>query len=754
LSDIRERLLGIFQVEHAEHLQKIRSILALHHQVGATAETDLDEAFRRAHSLKGAARAVDLPPVEALAHRLETLFSRVRQRTLPLDGRATQVIHQVLDSSEDCMTSLAENRTPTESSGALRAIEQLLDATPEIARGSSVQPPAPLRGSANDLPELTPESTRDAPAQAFRAIEMVRVRVEDLDRVVRCSGQLLTESLRQCLVTEQMSRMGREIAELEMEWSRFRQNSANFLRASSANRDAARAVRHLDAAEQKLQALARQSRTTALLQQRSAWASRNLSEQLQRDVWSARMVPAESFFEGFGRMVRDLARDEKKEIEFRVEGSDVRADRVVLQTLKDPVMHLLRNAISHGLEKPEERVSKGKPPAGSLALRIQCERRQLVIAVEDDGRGIDFERVGQVGVQRGLLSETQRRARAPLDLARIIFHPGFSTADTVTALSGRGMGLSVVLEASRSLQGDVELRTKTGPGTLFVVSVPLTVSSQRLLLVRCQGQTFGIPTHGVERLYRIKAAQLETVQGKPAASLDGAQFSLFSLEHLLGIGKLAIGEGAPGFDKDVLPVMLLKSGTKRAAILVDAFLNKREALVQDLGIPSGTSRMVTGAVLLEDGTAAMVLNPVHLIERCNDSEAPPWKTAAPATKKVSARILVVDDSITTRSLEKSILEAYGYLVRVAVDGLEALRLLREEKPDLVISDIQMPGMDGFELLETIKGDKALNHIPVIIVSSVERAVDQERGLALGAEAYIVKRSFDQRELLDTIQQVL
>lgn len=746
MSDIHHKLFAIFQAEHSEHLQKIRSLLALLDRVDEQGtRADLDEAFRRAHSLKGAARAVDLPSVERLAHRLETLFSRVREGALHLDSNVTQIIHQVLDSSEDCVALFAENRVPSEPAGALQAIEDLLGVAPPAARtGAAKSPPLSAASAEESAPSRTAPATRPIAAR-----EMARVRGEDLDRLVRSTGQLLAESLRQSVVTEEMAKIRREISELEADWDRLRQHSGTPLGRRGEAVGGFEMARSFESAGQKLRSLAKRSRTAALLQQRSAWSLRNLSEQLQQDVWSARMVPAESFFEGLGRMVRDLARDERKQIDFRVEGSDVRADRIVLQAVKDPVMHLLRNSISHGIETPAERSRKGKPPAGTLTLRIQSEQRHLIIGVEDDGRGLDLERIGEVGVGRGLLSEAERSNCSVHDLARMIFQPGFSTATTVTELSGRGMGLSVVYEAVRRLQGDVELKTKQGPGTLIVLSVPLSVSSHRLLMVSCQGQTLGIPTHCIQRLYRVQTKQLETMQGKPMVRVDGLQFPLHSIAHLLGME-----DDSRSLEKSVLPVMLLKSGSRRAAVLVDAFLNERDALIQDLGTQSSASGLVAGGVLLENGTVSIALNGMHLLERCSAPDVPALKRALQPIKKPPARILVVDDSITTRSLEKSILEAYGYRVRVAVDGVEALRVLRDERVELVISDIEMPQMDGFGLLEAIKGDQSLRDIPVIIVSSLERAEDQERGLALGADAYIVKRTFDQRELLQTIQQIL
>jgi two-component system chemotaxis sensor kinase CheA len=508
--------------------------------------------------------------------------------------------------------------------------------------------------------------------------------------------------------------------------------------------------RYLDFVEHQMRLLSGQARAAHLLQQRASWSLRRLGEQLQEDVRRARMVPAEGVFEGFRKMVRDLARDEGKEVEFEVGGLEAEADRMVLQALKDPVMHLLRNAVSHGIEPPGDRRAKGKPPAGRVALRVEARGNRLRIAVEDDGRGIDLKRVAGVAVQRGLLSESEAAAASPQELTRLIFQPGFSTARAVSELSGRGMGLSVAYEAVTRLQGEIALHPREGPGTAVVLSVSLTVSTHRLLLVACRGQTFGLPAHGVERLHRVQTQDVETVEGRPVVRLQGQPVPLASLAHLLDLGESEVSaEGG------ALPVVALRSGDGRLAVAVDALLSVQDSLIQDLGIPMAGGDRLSGGVLLEDGSVCLALNPAGLVRAFQESGgAPALKTTGPAPEKRTPAILVVDDSITTRTLEKSILEAHGYRVQVAVDGAEALDRLRAGGVDLVVADIQMPRVDGFALLEEMKRDRRLSQIPVILVTSMERREDQERGLALGADAYIVKRKFDQRELLEAVEQMV
>ncbi len=731
MTDIRQKLAAIFQGEHAEHLEHIRSILALLENVAdAHGRIELDEAFRRAHSLKGAARAVDLDAVEELASGIETLFSRVREGSLPLDPLAIRVIQRALDASEECVIAFRDNRTPALPAAALLAIEDLAGMPQRWAAATA------------DLPAATVPA-RSAPAGSQPA-ELVRLPAENLDRLVRSTGLVLMESQRQAGVTGALGALDFQIAEVAAECARFRKASAAPLWRLASQPEYASVTRHVGFVEQKVRLLTAQSKAARQLQQRSAWNLQRSAEQLQRDVWSARMAPAEDLFEAFRKMVRGLAARENKLIDFRLSGSAVRADRIVLQALKDPVMHLLRNAISHGIEMREERITKGKSPVGSLLLRLDSQRGRLIVEVEDDGRGVDLEKVATV------LAKDEPGAHSPEELAQAIFRPGFSTSSMVNHLSGRGMGLSVVYETVHRLQGDVVLRPRESAGASFLLSVPLSVSTSHLLILRAAGQTFGIPTHGIERLYRIPVERLETLQAKPVVMLEGHPIALYGLAHLL-----QIGETAPALPGDMLPVMVLKSAERRFAIWVDEFLSERDALIQELGMACPSTGNISGGALLRAGTVFIVLNPAGLVGSCARSTAAPLpRKSTPLVQETAPGILVVDDSITSRSLEKSILEAHGYRVRTAVDGLEALEFLRHEKADLIITDIQMPRMDGFGLVEALKADNGLKGIPVIIVSSLESPQDQERGLLLGADAYVVKRKFDQTELLDAIRQMI
>jgi two-component system chemotaxis sensor kinase CheA len=729
MKDIRQRLLATFHIEHREHVEEIRALLeVIGNSAGQPGGAELDEAFRRAHSLKGAARAVDLRSIEGLAHRLETLFSKVRQGVLPFGKDVVGAVQVVLDASEDCIVALGENRPAPGLAHALQAIDGVLGT--ELGTEAETSPPDPV--------------------PAFQPVETMRVTAQNFDGLLRSAGGLLAERDRQNQVTEHLNGMARQIASMEMEASHIRRKAAAPLRRLRGEREFSRVSSFLDGMEEHVRSLSRQAATVRRLQERSCWTMQHLAKQLQRDVWQARMVPAESLLEGYRKMVRDLANDLSKEIEFRATCAGVHVDRRVLEVIKDPLMHLLRNAVSHGIEARHERIAQGKSPVGLLTLRVDVQGSRLTIAIEDDGRGVDFARVVEVAVRQGILSEPDMARVSPQQLARILFQPGFSTSRSVTDLSGRGMGLSVVDEAVRRLQGEVSLRPADGGGTSIHLSLPLSVSTQRLLLVNCGGQPFAVPIHTIERLHRIRLEDVATLEGKSVITLEGEAVPLFSLHQLLNL------DPSPADTRrDTLRILVLRSADRRAAIAVDTFLWERDAVIQDLGPAAPRDGKISGGILLEDGAVAFVLNATELLETAAHLAAPFFfKTTEPVQEGPAPSILVVDDSMTTRTLEKIILEAHGYRGRVAVDGMEALAQLRVEKADLVVTDVQMPRMDGFALLEAMKKDRNLSQIPVIVVTSLEHRADQERGLALGAGAYIVKQKFDQAELLSAIRQIL
>ncbi|MEO5968864.1 MAG: response regulator [Bdellovibrionia bacterium] len=707
--DLKQKLLAAFEVEHKEILQRIRANLVLiEGKEGPPDPKWLDEAFRMAHSLKGASRVVDYNEVMTFAHSLETLFAKARKGELLLDKEILSSIHSTLNSIETSIEATRQNKS------------------------SSVTNTKPV----------------DQP------VESLRLNATHLDQILSTAGEFITSKRNQTETSTQLTKAGRIIRGMEKEWSFCRKLNAAQLRQLTLVPEFGGISQYFHSVERGLRSLSRQVRQVSKLHQRNSWELRRMSEQLQEDVQHARMVPAQSVFEGFHKMTHDLATDTRKQIGFRAIGLEIEADRLVLQALKDPVMHLLRNSISHGVESPEERARAGKPTTAQVILRIESNRGLLKVYIEDDGNGINYEKIKQRAIQEKLVTAEAVNSVDPSQLTELMFRPGFSTANEISDISGRGMGLSVVQETVKRLRGQIEIVSTPGQKTTFVLSIPIKLSTHRVLIVSIGNQIFGIPSYGIERVLKIEKDELQAIGGKPVLMLNDKPLSFVGLGDLIGTSDASIQlNGKVG---KTISVVILKSGGKRLALAVDSFLNERETLIQDLqSFTLANLIYINGVMNLEDGTLCIVLNPIELVDSFKEkNQIPSFKSETESNQILQKRILVVDDSITTRTLEKSILEAKDFHVTLAIDGVEALELLTTDAFDLIISDVEMPRMDGFTLLKEIKGNPRLAKIPVIMVTSVANAADQERGLHLGAYAYLIKQKFDQNALLETIGQIL
>lgn len=727
--DLLNKLLVSFQAEQRDHLEKIRGILDDLAKSGRGPGPQLEEAFRRAHSLKGAARAVDLRQIETLAHSVEAIFSRIREGRLRMEKTTLKTIYLVLDAIEDWVVAYFRKQALPETVKALDAAAALLgaEAVPHPAAHDALPAePAPL------------------------AADALTVSAKSMEQVWEASGRVFVEMVGQGAVTRKLAQVESQILDLDTEWDRVKRTRGRTLEQLAHAPQFSPITRYLDIMDRHVRCLRKEVRDLRRIHSRGSWGLRQAGEHLREEVLQARMVPAENVFQGFRKIVRDLARDEGKEVGFTAEGLAVQADRLVLQALKDPLMHLLRNAVTHGLETPADRHGRGKQQAGSALLRLRAQGNLLMVTVADDGRGVDWKTVAEHAAKRRFLPQEEAESASPEALGRLLFLPGFSTCRMVTDLAGRGMGLSVVAETVKQFQGSVELRSRENAGTTIEIAVPIAVSTHRLLIVESAGQRFAIPAAALQCLVRVSIDQIKTVAGKSVVAVGDRPVPILSLAGLLGLGDAAVK-----VEGERVPVAVLNSPGGNAGLAVDSFVTEIEAVVKNLH--GGAERVTAfgGAILTGDGAVVLVLDPGEIIERFRTAKGGAVVRAekAPSPKRTPT-ILVVDDSVTTRTLEKGILEAHGYQVALAVDGEEALQKLRSESMDLAIVDLQMPRIDGFQLIEQMKKDPRLASLPVIIVSSLESREEKERGLALGADAYIIKRKFDHKGLLEAIGQIL
>lgn len=756
--DIRQRLLAAFDLEHKDHLAAIRNALR---DAEATGDApDLVDIHRRAHSLKGAARAVDLPEVEAISHRLEAAFIAVQKGELPLDPASVGVVRRSLDAIEDLVAWSLQGGDAVETAGVLAD----LDALAAGRSGGAVPAPSPAAAR-----PVIRTNARPAPAQRDRAADadsaaLVRIAAQGLERLSETASALLPEVEAQAGLGEQLRTMRREWRALDRAWRHLRVQIGRGVRADAAAGadglpdalpsalDGRGALPALMAFERRFRALGGALDSAHRSHDRLLWSMRRWGGGLQQDMRRLRMLPAENQLSGLGRMVRDISRAEGKEVEVDVRGLEVEADRTVLQRLKDPILHIARNAISHGIETPAERLALGKRPAARVTIAASVEGARLRLRIEDDGRGLDRAAILRKAAERGLIDAAELSAGEDMPQERLtefLFHPGFSTAARTTELAGRGMGLAIARREVERLQGNLTIADRADGGTAVTIEVPLSLLSQRLVFVLVQDQTLAIPSADVVRLRTASAQSLFSGTGTPMTRIGEEEIPVTSLAALLGMEAPVVPSAERG-----LSLVVVRAGDRRLALAVDRFVATRETVVtaaEETGLDSGR---YLGTVLMDDGGPALVLNIPGLMPLPGSTLPAPARPAEEATP-ARAHILVVDDSITTRTLEKSILEAHGYRVTLCVDGREALERLSEGmEVGLIISDVEMPRMDGFALLQAVKADKRLEEIPVILVTSRASDEDRERGLRLGADAYIVKTRFDQNELLAGIRRLL
>lgn len=755
--EMLKRLLATFKVEADEHLKALTAgLLTLEqHPSGDAAKEVVETIFREAHSLKGAARAVNHSAIEALCQSLESVFAALKSGSLPVSTPLLDQLHQALSGLAGLLRGQADaaDEVPPD-------IARLINQVNRLAAGEVITPVV-ASTPADDEPPADPEPYQ-APVLANPSTDAVRVTTTKLDTVMGQVEALLAPRLaaRQrllelrettALVTQwKKSRVGIQPALRRLE--RLQRPSADLPENRDGLAELQTVLAYLEREQHFLESL---DEGLTRLNKAAARDHRNLSgitDGLLQDVMEMQLLPVATLLDSLSLLVRELARAQGKAVTLNTRGGEIEADRRVLEEIKDPLIHLIRNAIDHGIEPSEVRQSRGKPPRGSVTISVsQLDGGKLELLVSDDGGGIDADAVRSAAEKLSATSHLGENPDDPQEALGLVFQSGVTTSPIITDVSGRGLGLAIVREKVERLGGSVSIQSDIGTGTRFRIVLPLSMALFRGVLVNVGGRTCVVPSTGVERVARVSRENISTVENRETIVLDGPALALVSLADLLELPR----SGTADHDSH-LYVVVLCLGEARIAFQVDELLGEQEILLKGLGPQLKRVRNVTGASQLGTGEVVPVLNVADLMESAIRYVAP---TRLPAEAKPSARdrlksILVAEDSITSRSLIKNILESAGYAVTTAVDGVAAFTALKSAAFDLVVSDVEMPRMDGFDLTARIRADRQLADLPVVLVTALEAQEDRERGIDVGANAYIVKSSFDQSNLLETIRRLI
>lgn len=770
--EIRRQLVESFKTEQAEHVQKItQGLLALEkNPQEAQRQALLDEIFREAHSLKGSARAAGVSLVDALGHAMENLLLNAKEGRLTFSPELFDLLYLVLDAVERVLGQLesGDAAPPADVLTLLARLEAMN--TPSTNGEHEVQ--SEERGAKSEEGKVWSNGVEAQEAAVLALVggdETIRISVSKLDALMAQFSELLGAKIRAEQRLAEISQMQRTAANWNKEWIGLRGSYHRLLRNQEGNRldlgnpgpkgngyagkDVEALLNFAGRNQNQLRALLAQSNTLYRQFSNDTMRLSLTIDELQEEIKRARMLPLATITAAFGRMVRDLARQQSKEITFSVSGGETEIDKRVLEQIKDPLIHLLRNAVDHGLEPAAERQASGKAASGHIHLSASQQGHHILVMVEDDGRGLDLPAIRQAAVRRGSIGPAEANKLSDEAAALLIFHSGLSTSRIITDISGRGVGLDVVRQNVEELHGNLAVTSRPGQGTTFTLTLPLTLASSRGLLVRAGGQTFALPHSTVERMLQVRHSDVTSVEGRQLLTYQGRPVALAWLEDVLELPRQS-----PGRNREQLTIVIISVAEKRLGLVVDSLEGEQEIVIKNMGQQLVKVGGIAGATVLGSGQVILVLHAADLVKLA--ARTTPRATALvavqPEEEKQQPVILVVDDSITTRTLEKNILEAAGYRVRLASDGEEAFASLitGDELPDLIISDVNMPRLDGFKLTGRVKQDKRYAHIPVILVTSLDSPADKARGIEVGADAYIVKSGFNQGNLLETIEQLI
>ena len=734
------KFLARFVEEAREHCSRISDGLLNLEKSPGDAET-VNALFRSAHTIKGSSRMMKLSGVTELAHKMEDILDAVRGGKIPLAASVSDSLFRGVDALSAMLERITAGDSSVEAPVELCAELALAAAIPAAGDDSMPLEPLPAAPSAQSVPlvppveQITTAASEPAPVSTStkaRQADYLRINAAKIDDLIRLMGEIVSEQGR-------LRRHIGRLSDIERATARHLKTVTGVLQSGDTEHES------LNESGAALQLSLRQSvramSAASLMQD-------HLIGDLQETSLRMRMQPLSTVFDPLRRTVRDLAHEQGKDIDFVVEGGDTELDRKIIDRIGDSLMHMIRNSLDHGLENPEERVAAGKTPKGTINLSAFYDSGCVTISLGDDGRGLSVEKIREKAVAKRLFEADTLAGMSRAEITDLIFMPGFSTSPIITDLSGRGVGMDVVRKSIvDELKGTIIIETREGNGTTFLLRLPLNLAVFPLFLVSIGGRTCALPATSIVEMLSVQRREIIEIVNKRAIRLREQIVPVENLAALLRLPAEVTAETGEAL------IVIIRDGEEKLGLVVDEIIGREEMVVKPLPLHLQNLRMVSGVTIGEQDSIINILHIPELIRQAREI-AEPGRQRPAAREDHAATVLVVDDSINTREIEKSILEAYGYTVVTAEDGEEAFEMTRETLYDLIVTDVEMPRLDGFSLTKRLRDDVRYRNVPIIIVTSLEKDEDKKRGITVGANAYIVKGAFDQSNLIETVRSLI
>ncbi|HEY3130544.1 MAG TPA: hybrid sensor histidine kinase/response regulator [Acidobacteriota bacterium] len=753
-------MLDLFREEvKAQAAILTEGLLALERNPGQA--EGIDALMRAAHSIKGAARIVQIDAAVKVAHVMEDCFVAAQSGKIALQGdhvdtllRGVDMLSRIGEATqrdaaaweaehnkeiEQLVASISEVLSSSASAGAAETIRATTPPRPQMSAPANET----IAPAGEKLPPSLKKSDLDKPVPPRDRV--LRVTAQSLDRLMGLAGESVVEARRLQPFTRSLLQLKRNQIELSDTLEKLRASLNEFKPADRAGIYLAEARQKVDDNRQLLNE--RLAELEALSRR-----SENTSERLYREVIGSRMRPFADGVQGFPRLVRDLAKKLGKRAKLEIIGESTEVDRDILDKLESPLNHLIRNAADHGIEPEPARRAAGKQPEGTIRLEARHVSGMLSITVSDDGQGIEPEHLRQKILNKNLVTPEMAAQLSQAELMEFLFLPGFSTAEAVTEISGRGVGLDAVHSMVQEVGGMLRAVSQPGKGMSFHLQLPITLSVIRALLVEVSGENYAFPLTRIDRALRVHRTQIEILENRQYFLFDGQSIGLVGANQVLELEESKLSS-------EELPIVVISDRSNRYGVVVDRLLGQHDLVVQPLDPRLGKVADISAAAVMEDGSPVLIVDADDLVRSIHNMLSGGRLSKIALAKKAAAprkhkRILVVDDSITVREVERKVLQNKGYEVEIAVDGIEAWNAVRSGDYDLVVTDVDMPRLNGIELVKLIKRDARLDSLPVMIVSYKDREEDRLRGLDAGADYYLTKSSFHDESLVDAVVDLI